>query len=1053
MHVRGLHDIKFMLPGIYERLVRSHEWEEVVKLQAEDRVLLEGVSETRRRQLLQDEVASRIPALLDAVASGGKDEAERARYELAVIAKVLRVLREEVAGVHSEAELPSDQFKILRAIHEPGRHLVLPRTGFQKSWLFTSAKSEPSLFAELRAELETAQTLDMVVSFIKRAGVRKLADVLDRVTAINASGQPRLRIRVLTTTYLGATDREAVDHLARYPGVRVRVSLDGRRDRLHAKAWMFERENGFGTAFIGSANLSKSALIDGIEWTLKIAQAREPDLFKSAQASFETLWNDPEFQAYDPSNPGHSEALARALEEQRQGVVGSPPMLRLWFDLAPKPFQQEMLDQLDHERRHGRRRNLVVAATGTGKTVVSAFDYQRLCRFEGGRPRLLFVAHQRRILQQAQGIFRQVLRDPNFGEILDGGSSPPNHDHLFAMIQTLVSRDAVNRFGADYWRMVIVDEAHHLPARTFDCFIRSISPHMLLGLTATPERADGRGLHEYFDSRPDGSPAVSLRLWDALNLQLLCPFEYYASGDQLDLRGVDWGQANELAQVAEIVSCSTLRAETVLRAIELYVDDLGGMRALAFCVSVDHARFMAARFNQAGLHASVLTGDDTHSQREEAVDSLRRGHIRILCTVNLFNEGVDIVELNTLLLLRPSQSPVLFQQQIGRGLRLDPSKSSCLILDFIGQYDSSFRFDILYRTLTGLSRNRLVQAAESGFGALPVGCHLQLDKIAQQRVLESLRESLRLNRPRLEGEIRAWATSQRGPLRLTRFLVDQRIEVSEVYLAKRSWNQLLRSAGLWAPGEGLRDGELLPATGGLIGNNDPRLLRAWMGWLEETSPATEPVVLMLAHQLLTRDAELVDVAGFREIVRQHPAVQDELMQLLGHIEVFTDLAGEPMTGAPSDWPLSLHGKYSRRQILAATGYNNCGRRRSHREGILVLNDSRMELLFVTLDKTNGFSEATRYQDYAVSPELFVWQTQNRANPGNASGRRYIESRESGWHFFLFVRETNEDPFVALGEVRLDRWDCPGNGPIEVRWRLCQPLSAGLFRRFSVLRDL
>ena len=231
----NLHRSFNMRPGIYERLVREGEEAELQQLEAAGRAWVDGVSESERRDLLLDDLASRIPELLDRAASSSGDEVEQAQSELRVIAKMLRAARDG-AGDDLVAPLPASALRLLRAIHEPQIRPVLPRTGLSKPWLFTSGKGEPSLYSELRAELETAERLDLLVSFIKKAGVRKLADVFQRVTAADAQGKTRLQVRILTTTYLGATDRSALDQLAQYPGVQVRVSLDGQRERLHAKA-------------------------------------------------------------------------------------------------------------------------------------------------------------------------------------------------------------------------------------------------------------------------------------------------------------------------------------------------------------------------------------------------------------------------------------------------------------------------------------------------------------------------------------------------------------------------------------------------------------------------------------------------------------------------------------------------------------------------------------------------------------------------------------------------------------------------------------------------
>jgi superfamily II DNA or RNA helicase/HKD family nuclease len=1038
--------------GIYERLVREDEYDDLKRLESEDRVWLEIPSAAQRRHLLIDEFTAHIPELLDAVTSGSDQDSESARRELKLMAELLRATRSCAPDTKLPAP-PSSDVLVLHAVHEPKRRPAFPRTGLRQPWLFTSAKGEPSLYSELRTELETAEQLDLIISFITWGGVRKLEDVFARATATDAAGQSRLKMRVLTTTYMGATDRSAVDALAKLPGVEVRVSLDGRRERLHAKAWLFGRSNGFGTAFVGSANLSKSALIDGIEWTLKISQSREPTLFEAARANFESHWNDPEFQPYDPRNDEHRAALDRALLDQRGGHGTNVPLLRTWFDIQPKPFQQAILDRLDHERAHGRTKNLLVAATGTGKTVVSAFDYKHLCDRQGGQPRLLFVAHQRQILQQAMDTFRQVLRDTNFGELLDGQTQPASYDHLFAMIQTLSGRSLVSQLGANYWQMVIVDEAHHLPARTFDAFVREIRPKFLLGLTATPERADGKSLNAYFDARPDGSPAYSLRVWDALDQQLLCPFEYYATGDGVDLRGVEWGKAGELQQLGNIIGANEMRAIAVLQALQKYLQDdgLSEMKAIAFCVTVEHARFMSDFFNARGLTAEALTGDDSQTTRDDAIRRLSAGDLKVLCTVNLFNEGVDLPSVNTLILLRPTQSPVVFQQQIGRGLRLHPGKSCCVVLDFIGQYSATYRFDILYHSLTGLSRKQLNQSVDAGFGHLPAGCHIQLDKVARERVLQNLKQSLLINRLRLQRELAAWAAGHPEPIRMIDFLQGQMIELAELYENNRSWNALKREVGLPVPDFGPRDAALLERAGSLIHVNDPRLLRTWQAWLNGEEAGTREI-LMLAHQLL-HERDPVTVTEFRNLLEAHLAMKAELQELLAYLEDASDFATTAVSGAPDDWSISLHARYSRRQIQAAIGHATELVRPAHREGILPLTQERIELLFVTLDKSIGFSETVQYADYAVSPSRFHWKTQNRAKPTNASGRRYLDSPTNGWRFFLFVREDRDAAFACAGQVVLEHHEYDGKGPIGITWHLVQPLSAELFRRFSVLRDV
>lgn len=1040
--------------GLYDRLIYEDEVGEVASLTGQHRALVTMPTAHQRREQFIAELVHRLPELLDAAAANPPDESDKAKAEIELIRQMLIQLRPSGQGERFFA-MPA---QLLKSVHAPNADVAMPATGLRHPWLFTSARADPSLLNELRAELSSVDRVDILVSFITWSGVRKLLDVMQQVTALDAHGNPKTKFRILTTTYIGATEVRAVDAFAKLPGVELRISLDGRRTRLHAKAWIFHRATNSGTAFVGSANLSESALIGGIEWTVKFAQASETSLFSAAVANFETLWNDKEFQSYDPNNEQHREALTHALSKERShggrnaAPSGAVVALQTWFDLRPKAYQQEMLDQLASERRLGRRRNLVVAATGTGKTVVAAFDYLRLRDEEGVAPKLLFIAHRSQILSQALSTFRQVLRDPAFGELLDGENTPAQYEHIFATINSVHSRGLVSQLGSHFWRMVIVDEAHHLPANTFDQFIGRVQPHYLLGLTATPERSDGQSLIHYFDSRPDGTPAVSLRLWDALDQQLLCPFEYYATADDTDMTIVEWGRGTEVAQLSNIVSGNAVRARAVMHAIEKYVADLINLKGLAFCVSVAHANFMAEFFNRSGLPAIALSGADSQDARTAAVQNLSLGQLKIICSCDVFNEGIDIPDANAILLLRPTQSPVIFQQQIGRGLRLAKGKDVCLVLDFVGLYSNEFRFDVLLRSITGQNRRQIADSVANGFSTLPAGVHIQFDRVARDRVLDNLREVLNLNVRRLCAELAAWAALQNGKsLQLRNFLLDNHLELTDIYTGganARSWSSLKRRTNLEPLPLGDRESDLARRISSLLHANDPTLLVAWQTALN-AGHVDNRRVQMLAYQLLPSRAELISPSEFLSLVCANPVVHVELKEITGILLERSSLEPLHLSGAPDDWALNLHGRYTRAEILSAVGYLTPIVRPLSDSGCLPLTEERIEILFVTLDKSEGFHERVQFKDYAISPELFHWQTQNRAGPDNNSGRRYTESGTNGWKFQLFVRENRDSAYVAVGSVQLVSHE--GDRPISITWRLEQPLTAELFRKFSLLR--
>jgi superfamily II DNA or RNA helicase/HKD family nuclease len=787
-------------------------------------------------ELLVDAIARQLGAILDDV---GGDDAEQARRQLEIVNELLVMLRRRLAagdsvgtdeGSAARIDLVAPPLRVLRAVRRDRQFPAPPETGLAAPWLFTAGKGSPSLLQEIRRELASADQVDILVSFITVSGVRKLQDVLQQITATGAQAQSATRLRILTTTYTGATEARALDELARLPGCEVRVSLDGRRTRLHAKAWLFQRKTGFGSAYVGSANLSGAALTGGLEWTVKLTQRAQEALFARAIAHFETLWADSEFQRYDPDNVDHRHALATALGRE---AFGSEPAGNVsFFDLQPKTYQQDMLEQLAAERAHGRQRNLLVAATGTGKTVVAAFDYRNTCRREGGRPRLLFIAHREEILRQARRTYREVLRDPEFGELLTGDHQPGRLDHLFATIDSVTSRGLVASAGAEHWHTVVVDECHRLAADRFDAFVRAIRPRVLLGLTATPERSDGQPITTYFDARPDGSPAVELRLWHALDLQLLAPFEYYACDDATDFSVVPWDRPGEREAIDKLVTGNDVRARLVVSEWRRLAAYPARSRALVFCVSVAHAEFMTDWLNRAGFPAACVVGTTSAEDRRRAPQRLLSGELCALVTVDLYNEGIDLPMVDTLLLLRPTQSPVLFQQQIGRGLRLAPGKESCLVLDFVGQHRSEFRFERLLSSLTGLSRRELVDGVESGFGSLPPGCHIHLQRQTREQVLQGLRALTTQNWRRLKTELQTYAALRgRAAVRLTEFLHDQALDLEDVYRAgtgqgRSGWTALKRDAGLIVTEPGPEEDYFSRRFGDLLHVDDPQRLDA-----------------------------------------------------------------------------------------------------------------------------------------------------------------------------------------------------------------------------------
>jgi superfamily II DNA or RNA helicase/HKD family nuclease len=1039
--------------GLYDQLLTESLWDAITQSTDAHSRTLSLLSAEDAPERLTEAITSQLTRILDDLSGEGTEKLQR---QLALANDLLLYTRQRLQARDDGIDPLSEPLQLLHAVHRHGKPSAFPDTGLALPWLFTAGKGSPSLLSELRHELAACDQVDILVSFITHSGVRKLLDVLQSITAVGADGAPPTRLRILTTTYTGATEIRALDELAQLSGCEIRVSLDGRRTRLHAKAWLFQRRSGFGTAYVGSANLSGAALMGGLEWTVKFTERGQSELFERAKAHFETLWEDKEFQPYDPGNPHHRSALGEALKRESGGELIARPT---YFDLEPKSYQQEMLDQLQNERDHGRWRNLVVAATGTGKTVVAAFDYKRSCVQAGGRPRLLFVAHREEILKQALRTYREVLRDHAFGELLVGGSEPDRFDHLFATIDSVTGRELVARFGADHWHTVVVDECHRLAAQRFDAFATSVTPRILLGLTATPERSDGQPIMGYFDSRPDGSPAVELRLWHALDLQLLSPFEYYACDDETDFSQVPWEQPGELAAIDNLVTGNDVRARLVLNEWRRLAGDPSRGRALVFCVSVAHAQYMTGKLTAAGIKAVCIVGTTPAEERRRAPERLARGEIAAIVTCDLYNEGVDLPLVDTLLLLRPTQSPVLFQQQIGRGLRLAQGKESCLVLDFVGQHRQEFRFDRLLATLTGLPRGALVEAVERGFGSLPPGCHIHLQRKTREQILNSLKRLVQHNWRRLRTELQSYAVLRgRDNIRLVDFLHEQAIELQEIYRKSghSGWTRLKRDAGLLTTEAGDEEDYFGRRFSDLLHLDDPARIdmllkvgEASAGY-QAGSELERRMLQMLAYQIDAQHHQAGSGEAFLKRLHAHPVLCRELAELGEVLQARSSLLHKPVPGL-EDTPLGLHGSYGIREILTAVGWLSAERRAPFQSGVLALHERKTELLFVTLDKHEGYHERIAYHDYAISAERFHWQSQNSASPDTAAGRRYLESPANGWSFQLFVRKSKGAPYRACGPVTLERAE--GAKPMTIYWNLAVPLPVRLFQEFSVLREV
>lgn len=982
------------------------------------------------------------------------------RHLQSVIQRALSATKDATARVQLVNELINQLSAAAEVVNDPPSQLLRlvddhlfgeagsaarPRTPLSDAALLTNTHGEPSLGAELRAELETSDTVDLLCAFVKWHGIRLLEQELSRLKLRNTP------FRVVTTTYMGATERAALDRLVREFGAEVKIQYDAQRTRLHAKAWMFRRKTGFDTAYVGSSNLSRAALLDGVEWNVRLSHVGTPALLDKFRATFDTYWNDRSFETYDPDSDRDrlDDALAEASGRSRHSRV---TISLSGLEVRPYPYQQEMLEALDVERTvHDRHRNLVVAATGTGKTVVAALDYRGLCNEETGqRPSLLFVAHRKEILEQSLRTYREVLADASFGELYVGGVRPERWRHVFASVQSLTSYGVTN-IPADTYEIVVIDEFHHAEASTYRRILDHLAPRELLGLTATPERADGTDVRSFFAGRT----AAELRLWDALGADLLCPFHYFAVADSTDLRNISWkrGRYDE-NELSSVYTGNHARAAIVVKTLTDKVLDPGAMRALGFCVSVAHAEFMANSFKEAGVPARAVSGDTAPAERAQALADLRDRHVNILFAADLFNEGLDLPDVDTVLFLRPTESATIFLQQLGRGLRRTRSKPVLTVLDFVGHHRKEFRFDAKLRALTGQTRRGLERDIERGFPFLPSGCQIIMDRQAQSLVLENIRSQIANRWQQMVAELRS-----QGDQDLAVFLDESGLELSDILRrGSHSWTRLRRDAGLpTREGSALED-RLLKRVRAFAHVDDRPRAEAYGRILSDDapvygdlSPAEQRMARMLFFSLWPDGGGHASYDNGLLALRREAATRDELKSV---VDISFDAARHhalELTDSLAGVPLHVHAQYQREEVLAALDYAGLDRKpNSFREGVLYVPELNVDAFFVTLTKAEAdYSPTTLYRDYPISPTLFHWESQSTTSVSSRTGRRYLTGASN---VLLFVREKKVDefgtaPYLFLGPAKYMQHT--GDRPIAITWQLDHAMPTDFFTSASV----
>lgn len=1041
--------------GLYEQVINK---ELVTELDAEKDKLVKKapIDKAEASQILSKYISLVVEKGLDNLVDNGGDIQAQIDLTNKIVSTIKAQTHEDAfdgLSVDERAEqllALFDKTNTIYSINEKAE-VVRPVTSLAQSSLFTGAVHEPQMGTELKKEIPSCDRIDFLVSFIKWSGLRIIYDDLKNFTLKGG------KLRVLTTSYMGATDIKSIEELSKLPNTEIKVSYDTKRTRLHAKTYIFYRETGFTTAYVGSSNLSNAAMTSGCEWNIKATAQDLPDTVKKISATFESYWNSDEFEYY---TEGQHDKLRDAILDERGGTGGEG--VAYFFDVAPYPYQKEILEKIQAEREiRGNFKNLIVAATGTGKTVISAFDYKNFCKKLGYQANLLFVAHREEILRQSINTFRGILRDNNFGDLFVGNERPSSLNNLFVSIQTLNSRDLTHATKPDFYDYIIVDEFHHAAAESYQKLLTYYKPKVLLGLTATPERMDGKSILEYFNNRI----TAEIRLPEAIDRKLLCPFQYFGVSDEVDLSDLKWERGGynrrELSNVYtmnEVVARK--RANLIIQSVVKYVTDINEVKGLGFCVSKEHAEFMSNYFNEHGIPSIYLVSETSDEVRYSAKKQLVDGNIRFIFVVDIYNEGVDIPEVNTVLFLRPTESLTIFLQQLGRGLRLCDGKDCLTVLDFIGQANKNYNFESKFAALLSNTSRGVLGEISNGFASVPRGCYIQLEKKAKEYILNNIRASFGATAG-LISKLSDFEAVSGLSLTLSNFVEYNHIDVRTIYAHENSFSRLSVRAGV--KDNFLENGE------GLITKALARICaidsRRWLRFLLDTLPNIETksdADFDDCHKRMLRMFEFTvwpNTDGSDNIARtiekitslkENPVMFGEMISLMQYNFEKIDFVDEPVD-LGFDCPLDLHCSYTRDQIFVALDYLKPS---VVRQGVKWLPDKGIDVFINTLNKSEkNYSPTTMYNDYSINEWLFHWQSQSTTAEDSPTGQRYIHHVKRGTKVALFVREYENDiigtaPFTFLGLAEYVSHE--GSRPMSIIWHLRSPIPARFIKKTNKL---
>lgn len=899
-----------------------------------------------------------------------------------------------------------------------------PVTAQFKPKLLTNKKQE-TVLSTLLQELKTCKTFYFSVAFITEGGLATLKTMLYDLK------QKGIKGRILTSTFLNFNQPKMFKELLKLENVEVRITNE--KD-FHAKGYIFEHQDYY-SLIVGSSNLTDRALKTNYEWNVFLTSLENGEIINHFKNQFEVAWNEGtqltnewinDYKQIYQLKPFVSSKSSNVLELNTTYLTNS---LAESLSIKPNKMQSAALKELKKLRETGAKKGLIISATGTGKTYLSAFDVRNFAP-----NRMLFIVHREQILKKAMQDYKKILggQEEDFG-ILSGNSKDINAKYLFATIQTISKDSYLKLFEQDYFDYILIDEVHKAGAASYLKVINYFTPKFMLGMTATPERTDNFNIYELFDY----NIAYEIRLQAALAEDMLCPFHYFGVIDY-EKNGELIDDTSDLRKLT-----SNERVHHIIEKINYYGYSGDSVKGLMFCSSKEEAHNLSTALNARGLKTIALTGDNTQEEREKAIEKLEKGELEYIVTVDIFNEGIDIPFLNQIVMLRQTQSSIIFIQQLGRGLRKHPSKDYVTIIDFIGNYKNNYLIPIALSGDQSLNKDNIRRKTVNTDYISGVST-INFEEIAKKRIFESINNT-NLSTLKMLREAYMELKNRIGRIpTLYDFILQNSIDPEVIIKSSDNYHSFLLKMKEDVPnlsdyeqsvltmfskefinGKRIHEIiliELLLESDSVLKQNYIKKLKEFGTYVDEATINSVETIFSLKF-FTQKDIEKYGLKPIIEIDNGKYNFNSDIQECLCNNYFRTFIVDIVKCGYIKNQkydktqPLTLYEKYSRRDVCKLLNWPH--------DDSSTIYGYRAKYntcpIFVTYHKKDDVESSQAYGDEFLSPELFRWFTRNRLTLNSKEVKNILSYKETGMKIYLFIKKDDGEgtDFYYLGEVNID----------------------------------